>query len=459
MDRRDFLKLQAFLLSGFSFKDVIGDFSLPNLPLISTNIKSVVVIFLVGGPSQIETFDYKPQLVKPHGKRISGFTAASGQKGGVIMKPSVGFKQYGQSGSWVSNYLPNIGSMADELTFIHSFNTTSKFHAIAQLEFNTVNITPDHPFIGSWTNYAINGKKQDLKTPGIVLMMDPAGLPRVSNRAWHSGPFSEFESKIMFDSVDKFYEEIKKLSYRDKQQQNMFLDLVKKMNGLSEIKTEDNSIFQQRENLLSNLYQMKDELLNCVSPEGITAEDTSLYGLNNPDSLIFGKQLIATRNLLSSGASFVQIYCGTEEDDTGWDHHFKTDLMGKMCSKIDRPLYGFIQDLKKRNLLDSTLVICSGEFGRLPVIDEDEKNSTGRDHNNMAGTLWMAGGKLKKGFHYGETDELSLRTIKNEVTIGDIWATVLNQIGVNHNHFSLQDLKGHHRLTKSHNRILHQIIG
>lgn len=417
-----------------------------------SRVKSVIVLSMVGGPSQLETFEYKPELNKSHGKTISGFADFLGNEGGVIQKHWVPFKQYGQSGKWVSDLLPNIATLSDELTFIHSLNASSKLHTAAQLEFNTGSIFEGNPFSGAWINYGLNRAQKNL--PNMVIMSDPKGPPRAGDRTWQSGNLPNGNSKIFMGHPGLFAEELKQLRYSAPSEHQNFLNLLKETNKLGKLK---GTLFNKRESEFQNIFDIKDEMLKAVDLK-ISDEEVKLYGVHNQNAAAFAKQLLVARNLIEKNVPFIQINCGNLEDENSWDNHFNMADIKMMTNKIDRPIYGFITDLKRRGLLDDVIILWGGEFGKLPVYDKREPNSTGRSHNDGANTIFMAGGGLKKGFSYGVTDEISLNTVQDKVEIGDIWATILHLMGINHEELNYENNLAKHRFTKKGSRVIKEIL-
>lgn len=406
----------------------------------------------------MELFDYKPELYKQDGKTIKDFLAATGQVGGKIIKPISKFSQHGESGAWVSDLLPNIAKISDELAFIKSMTSPSLQHLDAQIYHNTGSIKEGSPFIGSWVSHIFGAKNPN--TPCPFVMTDPNGYPRSFNKFITPNFLNNNSRRLVFSKVTRLKEKLEALIYSDSKNQRQFLETLNALNALHN--KGDDPLLNARSELFNLAYKLNHKFSKNLSNEYYDRDTQKLYGVMKMGENHYADQLIYSRFLVEEEAPYIQIISSNEKDPTSWDHHFKLGAdIRSMCLKVDRPIYGFIKDLKKRSLLDQNLILWSGEFGRLPIIDDDTPDgspSTGRGHNNMAGTAWFAGAGIKKGITLGETDELSLRATKDKVDPCDLWATVFHLMGVDHKELSFSIEGNKHRLTTDQNKILKKIL-
>ena len=425
LNRRDFL-IRSLLLScgGGTFNSCnplgVGGGS------SNSKVKSFINLYMLGGPSQMDLFDYKPELYKRSGKRIDEFLTKGGQIGGVLLKPLSKFSQYGSSGAWVSDLLPYTAKMVDDLTFLKSVTSPSLVHLDAQTYSLTGSLASNTPFLGSWINYGVNAKNE---MPSPFIMTDELGDPRSFPKAIQGFSIPNNLKQIKISSISKLSRELTSLLYSKEKDVQSYLSTLQKINDLGEdFGTSSGHFF-------NSTYLMKEKLKYLIRKNGYDEETKKLYGVNSVGENNYADQLILARHLVELEVPFVQIFCGNELDDTSWDHHFDINYLVNMCKKMDRATYGFIQDLKSRSLLDQTLVHWGGEFGRLPFIDEDggpDDPTFGRPHNNMANTTWITGGGVKKGLTIGETDELSLRYVDRPIDHMEIWVTVMHLLGIDY---------------------------
>lgn len=461
MKRRDFLKIQA--AAGLAAGLPAGYHLLKSNGYIRTpKAKSVVVLFMTGGPSQIELFDYKPELHKFNGKTLTsladqGFAAAkteSAQK--VIMEPISNFKRHGQCGQWVSDLFPNIAKLVDDMTIINTLTMENSNHAQAQLEYHTGVTFAGQPYMGAWLEYAMNKKQGAL--PKSFIMTDTLGKARIGDLGWSSGNLPNANSKIVFAGVDAARELIKSISTNEKEASKLF------MKQFESLHRDKNGEFSMRDKeRIDNyhlIYSMREAVMDALDMSNLTFDEIENYGVNDPVSHDFAKQLIVARRLVEKEVPFIEIYCGSDASEkVCWDHHKDKYDTGPMAYKVDRPVYAFINDLKQRGLLDETLVIWGGEMGRGPSNDPNDDGSVGRPHNKDVGTVLLFGAGVKKGFSYGETDDLSYQSVKNPVHVGDLWATVFHLMGIDHQSLQYKDLdKKAMRITKSTSCVLHDIL-
>jgi hypothetical protein len=452
ISRRDLiLGSSSLLLSGC----VGSGIDLTKLKLAKQK-KKLVVLFMSGGASQFELFDYKEELYKSDGKKVSGFEAETGQRSGKILKPFVNFKKTGESGAWVSDLMPETAKVIDELCFVRSVSTTTNNHELAQLEFHTGNTITGHPSISYWVSELF---KPAHGVPSSVIMSDSDGsLLRIGELAWGRGSLEQKSHQLVFSSPEQLRSSYNNLMFDKKVRNDKIIEYLKSMNQFS--KTYD---FNQVGEHLEFLLASKNKMLETSNLENLTTHERNLYGLNDADTKDFGMKLLIARRLLEQGVCFIEVFSGGEMKPNTWDFHEDILQIKSMSKKIDRPIYGFITDLLNRGMLDDTIILWAGEFGRLPVVDADvfpRVTTIGRGHNERANTIWIAGGGFKKGFSYGQTDELGLNVVKDKLEFGDIWSTILFQMGLEPSALKLDENNRHlmKSLIKSKHRIIHEII-
>lgn len=405
----------------------------PKPPHFPARSKAVIWLFMNGGPSQVDTWDYKPELIKRHGEKLAGidkFTGFFANEVGPLMKSPFEFTQHGQSGSWVSEIFPNMAKHVDKMAFIHSLHTESNNHSPALFAINTGVTRMGFPCVGSWVNYGLGSENQNL--PGFVVMADPLnrGLPKGYAQNWGSGFLPSVYQGTYLRPQGEPIDNLVRPSDMSEQEQRAQLDLIADLNRDHLPRHTENELNARIESF-ELAYRMQ-----VTAPEAFDFEKEpdhikELYGLKEKRCSHFAKQCLLARRLVERGVRFVQIYSGGTENQLSWDGH--KDIFGNhsgFAGETDQPIAGLLTDLEQRGLLDSTLVLWGGEFGRLPISQPGGK--PGRDHNQHANTIWMAGGGVKAGVHHGETDELGFKAAVDKVSINDLHATILHLLGLNH---------------------------
>ncbi|MEO6182312.1 MAG: DUF1501 domain-containing protein [Verrucomicrobiota bacterium] len=405
----------------------------PKLPQFKARAKSVIWLFINGGPSQVDTWDYKPELIKRHGQKLDGidkFTGFFANEVGPLMKSPFAFAQHGQSGSWVSEIFPNLAKHVDKMAFIHSLHTESNNHSPALFAINTGVTRMGFPCVGSWVNYGLGSENQNL--PGFVVMGDPLnrGLPKGYAQNWGAGFLPSIYQGTYLRPKGEPIDNLVRAADMSDEQQRAQLDLMAKLNR-EHLKPQGDNELNARIESFELAYRMQ-----VTAPEAIDLDQEpdhikELYGLNDKRCSHFAKQCLLARRMVERGVRFVQIYSGGTENQLSWDGH--KDIVGNhtgFAGETDQPIAALLTDLEQRGLLDNTLVIWGGEFGRLPISQPADK--PGRDHNPHANTVWLAGGGVKGGVHYGETDEIGFKAAVDKVTINDLHATILHLLGMNH---------------------------
>ena len=428
---------------------------LPKPSHFPARAKSVISLFMCGGVSHVDTFDYKPMLTKYHGKPLDGATVRQGFPG-PLMKSPYAFKQYGQSGKWVSDLFPNIGGIVDDLAFIHSAQGRSVDHTLSTYEWNTGMIIAGYPSVGSWITYGLGSQNQNL--PAFVVIQDPRGGPFTGPSQWSSGFLPAAYQGTMFRAAGDAVLDLHPPSGSlDLDQQRAELDQLARMNdnyveahpGISELTARISS------------YELAFRMQGCA-PEAVDIDSESdetkrLYGLNEKISEPFGRQCLMARRLIERGVRMVQLWNGAvvnQNVDT-WDAHSNiVSNHGQHAAEVDKPIAGLIIDLKRRGLLDETLVTWQSEFGRMPL----SQKGVGRDHNPGAMTVWMAGAKIKGGQTIGASDEFGWKAEQQIVPAHDLHATMLNLIGMDHKRLTYFYNGRNMRLTDVAGELIPQIV-
>ena len=389
--------------------------------------KSVIWLFMEGGPSHLDLFDPKPALEKfagqPMPESFGKVITAMGTANNSLMPTRRTFKQHGQSGIWVSDWLPNIAQHVDQMAVIRSCWADGLNHVGSVCQMNTGDILAGRPSLGAWTTYGLGTANENL--PTFVVMADgaePVGGPK----NWSAGflPATFEGTQFRTDGAPIFH--LTPPRTIGERQQRSKLDLLADLNRHFAADKPEDTELAARLNSYELAYRMQSAAPEAVNLSAETELARKLYGLDAEPTRKFGTLCLLARRLVERGVRFVQLYCGS---NSGWDAHVDIEENhSRHCQASDKPIAGLLTDLKVRGLLDSTLVVWGGEFGRTPF---NEKGK-GRDHNPWGFTTWMAGGGVKGGTVYGATDEIGLRAVENKAHVHDIHATILDLLGLNH---------------------------
>jgi Protein of unknown function (DUF1501) len=399
----------------------------PRRPHLEPRARSVIFLFMEGGPSHIDLFDPKPELTKRAGQPLPEsfgkvFTPM-GVGGNKLMATRRKFAREGESGMWVSDWYPHIAKVVDEIALIRSCWADGVNHVGSVCQMNTGSILAGRPSLGAWVTYGLGTENQDL--PAFVVMADsaePIGGPRNWGNAWlpatfQGTPFRPEGPPILHLAPPKSLTE---------RRQRAKLDLITDLDRRHAESRSDDSRLAARIAAYELAYRMQSTAPETVDLSNETAETKQLYGFDDPRCRDFGAMCLRARRLVERGVRFVQLYCGSGSQ---WDAH--RDLEGnhnKLCARSDQPVAALIQDLKRRGMLDDTLVIWGGEFGRTPMTE----GTDGRDHNPYGFSMFMAGGGVKGGLTFGATDEFGLNAIEDKAHVHDIHATILHLLGLDH---------------------------
>jgi hypothetical protein len=425
--------------------------------------KSVIWLFMNGGPSQVDTFDYKPALAEWNDKPLPGFdinTAFDSHKAGNLMASPWKFRQHGQSGRWVSELFPHMATQVDKMAFIHSCHTDSNNHSPALYMMNTGTPRMGKPSFGSWSSYGLGSENSNL--PAFVVMADPRnrGLPRGKGNNWGSG---FLPSRYQGTFLQPKGEPIANLappsgsSESTRAEQRADLDLLAALNRPHLEAHPAESDLDARIASFELAFRMQTQAPEVFDLAGESETVRKAYGLDAPHCGHFARQCITARRLVERGVRFVQLYSGGSENQQSWDCHANLKgNHGSFAAEVDQPIAALLRDLEQRGLLDSTLVIWGGEFGRLPTAQKDAQ--PGRDHNPHGFTLWMAGAGVKPGVAYGATDEFGHKAAVDKVHIHDLHATWLHLLGVDHEKLTYRFNGRDFRLTDVHGKVVQAVL-
>jgi hypothetical protein len=404
----------------------------PRRPHFAPKARACIFLFMYGGPSQVDTFDYKPELYRLDGRTVAVRTFGRGgrRNEGRIVGPRWKFKQYGQCGKWVSDLFPHVGGCVDDIAFLHSMYAESPQHGSAMLMMNSGRILGGHPCLGSWVTYGLGSENENL--PGFVVMLDQSGGPISGAKNWSSGYMPAVYQGTVIRANGVPIHDLAPPAGMTAQVQRQILDRLRQRNEAHLATRHDNSELAARIASYELAFRMQRHAPEAVDFAQETRETHALYGIDEPRTADFGRKCLLARRLVERGVRFIQVYSGGNHNDYNWDAH--TDMVqnhGRHAGNTDKPIAGLLRDLKRRGLLDSTIVVWGGEFGRAPTAEY--ARGTGRDHNSYGFTMWMAGGGIKGGVSVGTTDELGSAAVSERLHVRNLHATVLHQMGLDPN--------------------------
>ena len=408
---------------------------------IKPKAKRVIYLFMAGGPSHIDTFDYHPEMRKLHGtelpdsvrngQRLTGMT--SGQKSFPCVAPMHGFKKHGEMQTWVSDLMPHTAKMVDDLTIIKSMNTEAVNHDPAITYINTGSQIVGHPSLGSWLSYGMGSENKDLPSYVTMISTGAGQTQALYSRLWGSGALSAEHAGVKFRSGKNAVLYLENPKGITRGNRRKMLDVLGDVNRSHYQNVRDPEI-EARISQYEMAYRMQSSVPDTLDLDNEPQHVLDMYG---PDVLkpnTFANNCIRARKMAESGVRYIQLF------HRAWDHHGNLPKgMRSQCKMTDQPCYALIQDLKQRGLLEDTLVVWGGEFGRTIYSQGTlTKDNHGRDHHGRAFTYWMAGGGVKKGFEYGKTDEYSYNILENPVHIVDLSATIMHLLGIDHERLSIK---------------------
>ena len=477
-NRRNFLKKTGLCIGGLALGSLVNPFQRDdkdpfslisnqlNLPNYAPKAKRIIYLFQSGGPSQNDLFDYKPKLSQMRGidlpesvrmgQRLTGMT--SGQSRFPLVGSSTKFKQYGEARAWVSDLMPYIGKISDELCFIKSMHTEAINHDPAVTFFQTGSQQPGRPSMGSWLSYGLGSLNKNL--PSFVVLLSrgtgrPKGQPLYS-RLWGNGFLSSLHQGVQLRSAKDPVLFLKDPESLSKSERRKMLDYLSELNEEQERKFGDKEV-SNRISQYEMAYRMQTSVPETMDISDEPESILKLYGPNANKPGTYAANCILARKLIEKDVRFVQLY------HMGWDQHenLPNQIKGQ-ASDVDQPTAALIMDLKQRGLLEDTLVVWGGEFGRTAYsqgnISALKAGTYGRDHHPRSFTIFMAGAGVKPGFTYGETDDLGYNIVKDPVHVHDLQATILHLFGINHEKMIYKYQGRRFRLTDVFGDIKHDIL-
>lgn len=421
-------------------------------------VHRIVQLFMNGGVSQMDTFDYKPELQKRHGENVDfGVKAAATSIPGAVMKSPFEFKQHGQSGRWVSSVFPHLAGHVDDMAFLMAMASKTNVHGPASYMQNTGFVSPGFPSMGAWISYALGRISDDL--PAFVVLPDHRGLPynNAGNfsaaflPAAHQGVILKPNDRVPIANLNPpdFAKHITSASEADG------LELLDKINRNHLTQHQGDSRLEARIASYELAARMQTSAPKVLDLSGETPSTQRAYGLEDETTSAFGRNCLTARRLLEQGVRFVQVWSGMGGASKNWDNH--TDIPAELpfiARSVDQPIAALLSDLKQRGLMDDTLIVWTSEFGRMPFT----QGATGRDHNGGTFVTWLAGAGIKTGSAFGQSDEFSYRAADGKTYSYDLHATILHLLGIDHERLTFRHNGIDRRLTDVHGHIIRDIL-
>jgi len=420
--------------------------------------RSVIFLLMNGGPSQVDTFDYKPELQKYAGLPLPAdkkFINSGGRKVGFLTPAFRPFRPGGQSGLLISDYFPRVREHADKLAVIRSCHTDSHAHGSALVAMNTGKTFIGRPSLGSWAVYGLGTENQSL--PGYVVMLDKRGGPISGQPNWSSGFMPAAYQGTLFRPAGNPILDLRGPEQITAPTQRVQLDLLARLNQEHLDARPGGHELAARIASYELAFRMQSEAPAAVDLSQETAATLESYGVGKNPTDEFGRNCLVARRLVERGVRFVQLYSGGGHLEETWDAHQSVEKNhGQHAGEVDQPIASLLADLEQRGLLDSTLVVWGGEFGRMPF--SEGQGEPGRNHNPYGFSMWFAGGGVKGGLAYGATDDLGFEAVENRVHLADIHATILHLAGFDHELLTYFHEGRQQRLTDVSGRVIHDII-
>lgn len=431
----------------------------PKPPMFAPRARRVIFIFQGGGPSHLDTFDYKPELIKRHeteitftGVRSTTFGKVSQRK---LMKPLWDFQQHGESGHHVSELFPEMAKHVDKMCFIHSMHTEGVAHGPSTLFLHTGATNLIRPSVGSWVTYGLGTENENL--PGFVTISpsDVNGGPRNYSNSflptiYQGTALGRAGSPASQANIRNIENTLTSLPLQQQQ-----FDVLQKINRQQQLRDPSNDVLDASIKSYELAYRMQmnaPELLDLSSESQATMQ---MYGIDKKETEDFGYQCLMARKMAEAGVRYIQVNYSDESANPRWDQHSNMPKHADHAKAIDQPCAALLEDLAQRGLLEDTLVWWSGEFGRTPF----SQSNNGRDHNPRGFTCWLAGGGVKPGFSYGQTDEIGHEAVQDKVHMHDLHATILHLLGIDHEKLTHRHAGRDFRLTDIYGRVVNEIVG
>jgi hypothetical protein len=429
-------------------------------PLFPARAKRVIFLFMQGGVSHVDSYDYKPRLEKDDGKQLAfddaRIIANTGKRGSSqrVMKPLWKFAQHGQCGRWASDLFPEVARHVDDLCFVHSLHTEGVAHGPATLFLHCGATTFIRPSIGSWVLYGLGSENQNL--PGFVSIAPAAGNggPRNYGNAFLPAIYQGTAlGKAGAPATEATIRNLTGPLAAGAQQARF--DLLRELHAEQLRRTPGDAELEAVVQSYELAWRMQHNAPDALDLSQETPETQRLYGIGEKATDSFGRQCLMARRLCEAGVRFVQVTYGDNTANPAWDQHSNMPKHADHARAVDRPIAGLLADLKRRGLLEDTLVWWGGEFGRTPYA---QQNGTGRDHNPNGFTVWLAGGGVKPGFAFGATDEFGHQAVEDKVHMHDLHATILHLLGLDHERLTYRYAGRDFRLTDVHGRVVRELF-
>jgi hypothetical protein len=432
------------------------------VPHFPPRAKRIIFLFMQGGVSHVDSYDYKPRLIKDDGKMLAFDDARqianTGVRGGAskrVMKPLWQFAQHGQSGRWASTLFPEINKHVDDLCFIHSLHTEGIAHGPATLFLHCGSTNFIRPSMGSWVLYGLGTENANL--PGFISIAPSAGNggPRNYGNAFLPALFQGTAlGRAGGPAADATIRNLTNPRLTGADQRRQF-ELLRELNAEQLKKSPGDSELDAVINSYELAWRMQGQAPDVLDLSRESKATQALYGIGEPATDSFGRQCLLARRLCEAGVRYLQVTYGDSTANPAWDQHSDMPKHAIHARAVDRPIAGLLTDLKQRGLLEDTLVWWGGEFGRTPYA---EKNGTGRDHNPGGFTVWLAGGGTRAGSAYGQTDEFGHQAVENKVHMHDLHATILHLLGLDHERLTYRSSGRPFRLTDVHGQVVKDIL-
>ncbi len=426
----------------------------PREPPLPARAKRVIHIFMNGGPSQVDTFDPKPALAKYAGQPLPVHLRTERRTGAAFPSPFA-FQRHGESGIEVSEIFPEVAKHADELCVIRSMHTNVPNHGPSLMMMNTGTTQLSRPSLGSWLTYGLGSENRNL--PGFVVLC-PGGYPIWGAKNWRSaflpGAYQGTHIDTSYRTADKLIANVRS-GFASRAGQRRQLDLLADLNRAHAEKRPGDALLEARAQSFELAYRMQAEASDVFDIDAESGATREMYG-----DTLHGRQMLIARRLLEKGVRFVQVWHGAGQP---WDSHSEVEANHrKLAGQCDRPIAALLSDLKQRGMLDDTLVIWGGEFGRTPVVEltsfGSNEGQNGRDHNSYGFSMWLAGGGVRGGHVHGATDEFGFRAERDPVHVHDLHATLLHLLGFDHERFTFRYAGRDFRLTDVHGTVVRELI-
>ncbi|MEP6755011.1 MAG: DUF1501 domain-containing protein [Chthonomonadales bacterium] len=469
ISRRRFLTHAGGGIGGLALASLLGDEGAlastnsetldplsPKSPMYSPKVKRVISLFMFGGISHLDTFDYRPELTRSDGMSVAGkpgFDTMGRSAPGKLLKSPWNFKPYGQSGTLVSDLFPNVGQHIDDIALIKSMRSDSNNHVPAVYHMLTGSTISGRPGLGSWVTYGLGTENRNL--PAFVVMADPRALVGGGAGNWNSGFLPSNYQGVQFRSSGLPVLNLKPPADQSPIRQRENIEFIGKLNEEFLRNNPGEQELAARIRTYELAYRMQSEATEAVDINRETDATKKLYGLDKPETEIFGRQCLLARRLVERGVRFVQLYSGGGVFDQSWDaHNAIIPNHEKRAKEVDLPIAGLIQDLKNRGLFEESLLVFHTEFGRMPFTE----GAVGRDHNPHVFTCWLAGGGVKGGSSYGTSDDIGYKAGENPQTVYDLNATILHLMGLEHTKLTYFYNGRNMRLTDVSGEVIHPIL-